>query len=165
MTIVVDWTQQSLPCCEASDRLCNDLSTASKIYRMSALRCRFSRSSHAFSGEPKSPQAGQAIRPAHHCRCALKWSRPSPLKLLRGWRGASTANRRGTAAADLNGMLGLIVLEILKATWAALLGRIGGVRLDLRLLRLAGFLVRSLLAFGHHCSPAAAATSRRLPRA
>jgi len=45
----------------------------------------------------------------------------------------------------------LVVLQIFKAALAILLGRIRSDCLNLGLLRLAGFLIRSLLAFRHGC--------------
>src|SRR3954463_16085584 len=45
------------------------------------------------------------------------------------------------------------MLQAFDAALAALLRWVGGNRLDLRLLRLARFLVRSLLSLGHRESP------------
>lgn len=59
-------------------------------------------------------------------------------------------------ASSIAGEPPLLVFEILKPSRPALLGRVGGIGLDLCLLGLASFLVGSLLTFGHGFSPVVA---------
>src|SRR5690242_15857107 len=63
-------------------------------------------------------------------------------------------SRNYVKRVNFGGLAVLQMIQALQPARAAFLRRIGRVGLDLRLLRLARFLVRSLLSLGHRRSPA-----------